>query len=133
MVVEMRQIRTVLRMRGPLGSRNFRLLLACDVISGIGSAVAFVAIPFAVLAIGGSARCSRRSRTTCCRGCPRSMPSAASPWHRSAWRSRARSRRPFGTSTVLLAGGAVIVLLTAAVLLVPEARQMLRKNFSKSA
>ena len=55
MVVEMRQIRAVLRMRGPLGSRNFRLLLACDVISGTGSAVAFVAIPFAVLAIGGTA------------------------------------------------------------------------------
>ncbi len=36
-------------------SRNFRLLLACDVTSGIGSAVAIVAIPFAVLAIGGTA------------------------------------------------------------------------------
>ena len=31
------------------------MLLACDVISGTGNAVAFVAIPFAVLAIGGSA------------------------------------------------------------------------------
>jgi MFS family permease len=41
--------------RGALESRNFRLLLACDVISGTGNAVAFVAIPFAVLAIGGSA------------------------------------------------------------------------------
>jgi len=40
---------------GALQSRNFRLLLACDVISGTGSGVAFVAIPFAVLAIGGSA------------------------------------------------------------------------------
>ncbi len=36
-------------------SRNFRLLLACDVISGTGSAVATVAIPFSVLAIGGTA------------------------------------------------------------------------------
>jgi MFS family permease len=36
-------------------SRNFRLLLACDVISGVGSAVAIVAIPFSVLAIGGTA------------------------------------------------------------------------------
>ena len=36
-------------------SRNFRLLLACDVISGVGSAVATVAIPFSVLAIGGTA------------------------------------------------------------------------------
>jgi MFS family permease len=36
-------------------SRNFRLLLACDVTNGIGTAVATVAIPFAVLAIGGSA------------------------------------------------------------------------------
>jgi MFS family permease len=36
-------------------SRNFRLLLACDVTNGIGSAVATVAIPFAVLAIGGTA------------------------------------------------------------------------------
>ncbi len=41
--------------RGPLRSRNFRLLLACDVVSGTGNAVAIVAIPFAVLAIGGSA------------------------------------------------------------------------------
>ena len=41
--------------RGALRSRNFRLLLACDVISGTGNAVAFVAIPFAVLSIGGSA------------------------------------------------------------------------------
>src|SRR5579875_829797 len=41
--------------RGPLRSRNFRLLLACDVISVTGTAVANVAIPFAVLAIGGSA------------------------------------------------------------------------------
>ena len=40
---------------GPLGSRNFRLLLGCDVISLAGSAIALVAIPFAVLAIGGSA------------------------------------------------------------------------------
>src|SRR5215469_6733820 len=41
--------------RGPLRSRNFRLLLACDVISMAGSSVAIVATPFAVLAIGGSA------------------------------------------------------------------------------
>jgi len=39
---------------GPLRSRNFRLLLACNVISVTGTAVALVAIPFAVLAIGGS-------------------------------------------------------------------------------
>jgi MFS family permease len=40
---------------GPLRSRNFRLLLACNVISVTGNAVAIVATPFAVLAIGGSA------------------------------------------------------------------------------
>jgi MFS family permease len=40
---------------GPLRSGNFRLLLACDVISATGTAVASVALPFAVLAIGGSA------------------------------------------------------------------------------
>jgi MFS family permease len=40
---------------GPLRSVNFRLLLACDVISATGTAVATVALPFAVLAIGGSA------------------------------------------------------------------------------
>jgi Major Facilitator Superfamily len=40
---------------GPLLSRNFQLLLACDIVSLTGSAVAAVAIPFAVLAIGGSA------------------------------------------------------------------------------
>jgi MFS family permease len=40
---------------GLLRSRNFRLLLACDVISVTGTAVATVALPFAVLAIGGSA------------------------------------------------------------------------------
>lgn len=39
---------------GPLASRNFRLLLACDVVSWLGSAMAGVALPFAVLAIGGS-------------------------------------------------------------------------------
>jgi MFS family permease len=38
-----------------LHSRNFRLLLGCDIISIAGTAVAVVAIPFAVLAIGGSA------------------------------------------------------------------------------
>ncbi|HEY7145544.1 MAG TPA: MFS transporter [Streptosporangiaceae bacterium] len=41
--------------RGPLRSRNFRLLLGCDVVSVSGTAVAVVAIPFAVLATGGSA------------------------------------------------------------------------------
>jgi MFS family permease len=41
--------------RGPLQSRNFRLLVACNVISVTGSAVSFVAIPFAVLKTGGSA------------------------------------------------------------------------------
>jgi hypothetical protein len=41
---------------GPLGSRNFRLLLVSNVISVTGSSVAIVAIPFAVLAVGGSAR-----------------------------------------------------------------------------
>lgn len=41
---------------GPLRSRNFRLLLACSVISVTGTAVAIVATPFAVLAIGGSAQ-----------------------------------------------------------------------------
>jgi MFS family permease len=40
--------------RGALASRNFRLLLGCDVIAGTGNAVALVAIPFAVLYIGGS-------------------------------------------------------------------------------
>jgi MFS family permease len=44
----------VKRLPGPLSSRNFRLLLACDAISVLGTAVALVAVPFAVLAIGGS-------------------------------------------------------------------------------
>jgi MFS family permease len=43
------------RPAGPLASRNFRLLLACDVVSVLGTDVAIVAVPFAVLAIGGSA------------------------------------------------------------------------------
>jgi MFS family permease len=42
-------------LRGALASRNFRLLLACDVVSTFGTAVALVAVPFAVLSIGGSA------------------------------------------------------------------------------
>jgi predicted MFS family arabinose efflux permease len=46
--------RTVL-LRGPLRSRNFRLLAACNVISVAGSQAAVVAIPFAVLRSGGSA------------------------------------------------------------------------------
>jgi MFS family permease len=41
--------------RRPLQSRNFRLLVACNVISVAGSSVSLVAIPFAVLKIGGSA------------------------------------------------------------------------------
>jgi MFS family permease len=41
--------------QGPLRSGNFRLLLACEVVSMSGTAVAVVAIPFAVLAVGGSA------------------------------------------------------------------------------
>jgi MFS family permease len=41
--------------RRPLRSRNFRLIVASNVISLAGSAVYFVAIPFAVLEIGGSA------------------------------------------------------------------------------
>jgi MFS family permease len=39
----------------PLFNRNFQLLLACNVISLMGSAIAVVAVPFAVLAVGGSA------------------------------------------------------------------------------
>jgi MFS family permease len=40
---------------GPLRSRNFRLLTACNVISVTGSQVGAVALPFAVLRSGGSA------------------------------------------------------------------------------
>lgn len=39
---------------GPLRSRNFRLLVACDVVSLAGTSIASVAIPFAVLSIHGS-------------------------------------------------------------------------------
>ena len=42
-------------LRGPLSSRNFRLLTACSVISVGGSQIAVVAMPFAVLRSGGSA------------------------------------------------------------------------------
>jgi predicted MFS family arabinose efflux permease len=42
-------------LRGALASRNFRLLVSCDVISVAGSAVSLVVLPFAVLGIGGSA------------------------------------------------------------------------------
>jgi MFS family permease len=41
--------------RAPRQSRNFRLLMTSNVISLTGSAVSFVAIPFAVLKVGGSA------------------------------------------------------------------------------
>jgi MFS family permease len=41
-------------LRGPLSSRNFQLLLACDVVSMAGTSIAVVATPFAVLSIGGS-------------------------------------------------------------------------------
>jgi MFS family permease len=41
--------------RGPLSSRNFRLLSGCSVISVGGSQIATVAMPFAVLRSGGSA------------------------------------------------------------------------------
>lgn len=40
---------------GPLRSRNFRLLAACNIISVAGSQIGAVAIPFAVLHSGGSA------------------------------------------------------------------------------
>lgn len=39
---------------GPLAQRNFRLLVGCDVTSMVGTAMAAVAVPFAVLAGGGS-------------------------------------------------------------------------------
>jgi MFS family permease len=39
---------------GPLAQRNFRLLVSCDVTSMVGTAMAAVAVPFAVLASGGS-------------------------------------------------------------------------------
>lgn len=42
-------------LRGPLRSRNFRLLVTCNIISVAGTAVYYIAIPFAVLSIGGSA------------------------------------------------------------------------------
>jgi MFS family permease len=41
--------------RGPFRSRNFRLLVTSNVASTVGTAVSFVALPFAVLRIGGSA------------------------------------------------------------------------------
>jgi hypothetical protein len=41
-------------LRGPLGSRNFRLLSACSVISVGGSQIAAVATPFAVLRCGSA-------------------------------------------------------------------------------
>jgi MFS family permease len=41
--------------KGPLASANFRLLLACTVTSQLGTAMAVVAVPFAVLGAGGSA------------------------------------------------------------------------------
>lgn len=41
--------------RGPLASRNFQLLLGCEVISVLGSGIASVATPFAVLAVHGTA------------------------------------------------------------------------------
>jgi MFS family permease len=44
-----------MRARGPLSSRNFQLLVGCDVTSMVGTAMAGVAVPFAVLRIGGSA------------------------------------------------------------------------------
>lgn len=39
---------------GPLAHGNFRLLVGCDVTSMVGTAMAGVAVPFAVLASGGS-------------------------------------------------------------------------------
>jgi MFS family permease len=41
--------------RGPLAGRNFRLLVGCDVTSMLGTAMAMVAVPFAVLHSGGTA------------------------------------------------------------------------------
>ncbi|MFY4721397.1 MFS transporter [Streptomyces sp. LaBMicrA B280] len=41
--------------QGPLQSRNFRLLASCNAISVAGSSIATVAMPFAVLDVGGSA------------------------------------------------------------------------------
>ena len=44
-----------MNLRGALSSRNFRLLVGCDVMSMTGTAMATVAVPFAVLRSGGSA------------------------------------------------------------------------------
>jgi len=41
--------------RGPWASRNFRLLVGCDVMSMVGTTMATVAVPFAILHSGGSA------------------------------------------------------------------------------
>jgi MFS family permease len=43
------------RLRGPLASSSFRVLIGCDLTTTIGTAMAGVAVPFAVLRIGGSA------------------------------------------------------------------------------
>jgi MFS family permease len=42
-------------LRGPLRGRNFRLLVSCNSISVTGSSIATVAMPFAILDVGGSA------------------------------------------------------------------------------
>jgi hypothetical protein len=75
---------------GPLRSGNFRLLLACDVISMAGSSVAIALAPVGTAVAG---------------------PVAGA----------------FGTSAVLAVGGILIVLLTVAVLCVPEVRHLRRQ------
>ena len=160
---------------GPLRSRNFRLLLACNVISASGTAVATVALPFAVLRIGGSASdvgyvaaaylvpligflllggvvADRlpRHQVMVAANALQALAQAASAGLLPAMLSRLSSydalgsfalapvgtvvagplAASFGTSAVLTAGAVLVAALTAAVLLVPEVRNMQRQPVS---
>ncbi len=125
---------------GPLRSSNFRLLLACDVISATGTAVATVALPSAVLATafltGGCAEVfSVNWATAMQQEIPPAMLSRLSSYDALGSFALAPAGTAvagplagsFGTPAVLAAGAILIVALTAAVLLVPDVRHLERK------
>jgi hypothetical protein len=150
-------------LRGPLRSRNFQLLLACDVVSMAGTAIALIAIPFAVLSIGGSGSDVGFVATAALLAVPLIAAAAfvagvSSELFGINWVTTMQQEIPlgalsrvsaydalgsfalapvgtaiagpllgaFGASAVLAVGGALVVIFTAAVFLVPEVRQLRR-------
>jgi len=113
-------------------SRNFRLLLACDVISAsvmvaANALQALAQAASAVLLLAGHARVGELAILAAARGIGTGFYLPASE---GLLPHTVPADQRYGTSAVLAAqgvGAILVVLLTAAVLLVPEVRNMQRR------